>query len=73
MIRNDKFLFIEEYEIKPSKWVSVVRCNQIGGGFKRLAIDGVYSKTKANNLVVASGCRDSSENSKIKFTHGVLF
>ena len=45
---------IEKYEIKPSVWINVVRCDLIEGGFKRLAIDGVYSKSKADTLVFAS-------------------
>lgn len=45
---------IEKYEIKPSIFIEVVRCDTIEGGFKRLVIDGVYSKSKAGTLVFAS-------------------
>jgi hypothetical protein len=51
---NIKLPIIEKYEIKPSIFVDVVRCDTIEGGFKRLIIDGVYSKSKSDTLVFAS-------------------
>lgn len=51
---NIELPIIEKYEIKPSLFVNVVRCDVIEGGFKRLVIDGVYSKSKADTLVFAS-------------------
>lgn len=45
---------IEKYEIMSGKFIEVVRCDVIPGGFKRLAIEGVYIKTKASNLVFAT-------------------
>jgi hypothetical protein len=47
-------IVIEKYEISPSNYVDIVRCDLVQGGFKRLAIDGVYTKSKANNLVFAT-------------------
>ena len=48
------FPYIEKYEIIPGRFVEVVRCDVVPGGFKRLAVDGVYKKMKANNLVFAT-------------------
>lgn len=45
---------IERYELSPENWIHVVRCDTIPGGFKRLAIEGVYTQSKANNLVFAT-------------------
>ncbi len=45
---------IEKYEIVPGKFVDVVRCDVVLGGFKRLAIEGVYEKLKAKTLVFAT-------------------
>ncbi len=51
---NDQLPPIEKYQISPNSWVDVVRCDMVEGGFKRLAIDGVYTKTKSETLVFAS-------------------
>ena len=45
---------IKKYELNPKNLVDVVRCDVVQGGFKRLAIDGVYTKSKANNLIFAT-------------------
>lgn len=53
-MKNEELPIIEKYELMPGKWVDVVRGDTIPGGFKRLAIDGVYTKSKVDNLVFAT-------------------
>jgi len=45
---------IEKYELSPDIFIDVVRCDVIQGGFKRIAIDNVYTHSKADTLVFAT-------------------
>lgn len=45
---------IIKYNIDPNTSVDVVRCDIIQWWFKRIIIDGIYCKSKQNNLVFAT-------------------
>lgn len=49
-----KKIIIEKHKLTHTCFVDVVRCDVVEGGFKKLAIDGVYIKSQAHNLVFAT-------------------